>query len=234
MAAAKELYRTGAPYKDVLRALPRGATKERMVFKGLDRYGKDYKRAFEQIPHSYRTFWIHAFQSHIWNACAMFRLQCYGPKPVAGDLYLDPSAAGQAAPRVLQAEDIPNDDEAAARSMMQRIVLPLGGKNVLLPVSDVGQRYVNLLAEYGLRIPFVNADQLAAPEVANALTTVPDSVMPKGAYRTLLSFPEDLHARVIGENEEGIDAELTFTLPAGSYATSLLREAFCNNDIWLA
>lgn len=233
MAEAKELYQTGAAHKEVLRALPRGATKERMIFKGLDRYGKDFKRAFEQIPHSYRTFWIHAFQSHIWNACAMFRLQQFGPKPVVGDLYLDPSGSGSA-PRVLQAEDIPSHDDDDARSMMQRIVLPLGGRSVLLPVNDVGQRYVNLLAEYGLRIPFVNVDQFAAPDAADALTTVPDSVLPRGAYRTLLSFPEILHAQVIGESEDGIDAELTFKLQAGSYATSLLREAFCNNDIWLA
>ena len=111
---------------------------------GLDRFGTDYKRALEQVPFSYRTFWIHSFQSHVWNACAHMRLQVFGTRPIVGDLYLE---NGTGVVRILEERDLAVSDEVL-NEMMQQIVLPLSGKGVLLPQNAVGQVKLSLFWRY--------------------------------------------------------------------------------------
>ena len=40
------------------------------------------------LPYSSRLFWIHGYQSYVWNQVATERVRRFGLLPVKGDLYL--------------------------------------------------------------------------------------------------------------------------------------------------
>ena len=51
------------------------------------RYGNALE-ALRCVTFSSRTFWIHSYQSYIWNKIATERIIRHGLRPVVGDLYL--------------------------------------------------------------------------------------------------------------------------------------------------
>ena len=64
------------------------------------------------MPHSMRLFYIHAYQSYVWNRAASQRIKLLGRKPTKGDLY----KAGDG--EVCLVDD-PNDVD------MSQVVLPV-------------------------------------------------------------------------------------------------------------
>lgn len=171
-------------------------SRERMVLKGLNRYGKDHPlEAIRCLSHSARTFWINAYQSFIWNQVASARIQRHGTKAIKGDLYylLDVDSE--------EVKVVESEDNSISLS---QVVLPLPGHNVRYPENDIGDLYRELL----------HKDSVLFDKTAPAESSA------KGTYRHLVVQPMELKSEMIS-----IDAvKLSFQLPKGCYATMLLRE----------
>ena len=88
------------------------------------------------------------------------------------------------------------------------MVLPLPGHGIEFPSNEVGRLYKELLLREQ-----VTFEKVGAP---------PES-MPKGGYRRMLCRATNLSCSR-WEDVGGVSAKLSFDLPAGSYATMLLRE----------
>lgn len=169
-------------------------SRERMVLKGLHRYGKDRPLdALRCLSHSMRTFWINAYQSYIWNQVASARIQRHGTVAVKGDLYQED---GSDEVKVVETNenDVP----------FSQVVLPLPGYNIQYPENDIGELYNGLLEK----------------DLVKFEKTAPTESRAKGSYRKLIVRPLE----VASEFVESDAIRLSFQLPKGCYATMCLRE----------
>lgn len=190
---------TGGNAEETYNALPKGEsmTRERTVLQGLKRYHNSLD-ALKCLHFRDRTFWIHAYQSYIWNTMASVRLQLYGAKVVAGDLVIGDDD------NVL----VVSDDMVSGISLHQ-VVLPLPGYGVQYPTNEMAGRYKQLLE--GEEVSF----EKAAPLEATA----------KGSYRHLVVPLNSLELEFTASTiTDVVSFQISFDLPPGSYATMLLRE----------
>ena len=202
---------TGGDPVATWKALPRGnvLARERLILKGLKRYG-DPLLALKCLHFNERTFWISAYQSYVWNTMASERITLYGTKVVAGDLVL--SSDGN-----VRVVDDPSKMDGKLLEF-DNVVLPLPGYDVKYPTHKVGSRYSEFLAH-----DRVSVDKAAPPECTA-----------KGGYRRIVARAYNFlqEAVVVAEDGAGDDGvrgsalhwKLRFDLPAGCYATMLLRE----------
>lgn len=193
---------SGGNVEETVKSLPKGDSmaRERAVLHGLKRY-KNPLDALKCLNFGVRTFWIHAYQSYIWNKMASERLELYGRKVVAGDLV---KADGD------EVVSIATED-TASNYTLEQVVLPLPGYNMQYPDNEIGKRYMELLAEEDVKF------EKNAPLEATA----------KGSYRRLIVAMTSLEIKFLEEDESSSTADafqLSFDLPSGSYATMLLRE----------
>jgi tRNA pseudouridine13 synthase len=145
-----------------------------------------------------RKLALSAVQSAVYN-CYLVRRMAEGllHRVLAGDVLALRHRGG-----LFRCEDPATDQERLDR---REIVVtgPIFGKKMMVPTGPAGQREAELLAELGFA-----ADSFAA---AGKLL--------EGARRHNVVWLDDLTGRC-----DGGDVVLQFTLPAGSYATVLLRE----------
>ncbi|VEN43027.1 unnamed protein product [Callosobruchus maculatus] len=214
----------------------------------------DYVNALEKVPRSMRLFYMHSFQSLIWNKMASKRIQLFGLHPVEGDLVL----CGDSKDTCKEADDINlNDGEdepkkedsgtenttkpeikVLAKEDLENytvydIVLPTPGYDVVYP-ENLKEHYKAVLEEFGLT--------LEMPKQKVKTYTL------SGNYRKILQKPDftwkimfynsptDNLIRSDFEELRGIpepkSAEngkykallIDVNLPTSSYATMLLRE----------
>ena len=180
-------------------ALPKGdsMTRERTVLQGLKRY-QNSLNALKCLHFRERSFWIHAYQSYVWNTMASVRLERYGANVVAGDL-----AIGDDDKVVVVSEDM------VARTCFNQIVLPLPGFNVQYPTNEMGDRYSEFLKNE--KVSFEKGVQLEATA--------------KGSYRHLVVPMSSLELEFSSSTvSDVVSFQVSFDLPPGSYATMLLRE----------
>jgi TruD family tRNA pseudouridine synthase len=232
---AREIWKaTGGDAAATLKAFPNGDSmpRERSVLKGLkvslcwysllmlpvcpcrslnlsQRYGKEKSlEALRCLGYNMRIFWIHAYQSLIWNSAATERIKLYGTKTVKGDLYLEDDREGQSDVKVVVS------DYEESTVQLSQVVLPLPGYKIQYPENEIGQVYQKLLQR-----DYVSFDQ-NAPAEATA----------KGSYRRLITLPDNLDVSfdVLDESSARTSnsMKLKFDLPKGCYATVLMRELF--------
>jgi TruD family tRNA pseudouridine synthase len=183
------------------KALPKGnkLLREQTVLQGLKRYGSDKPlEALRCLHHNERTFWVSAYQSYLWNIAATERLRVYGMNVVQGDLV---DEGGHI--KVV-------DEKDTNKFSIYQVVLPLVGTSTLFPQNAVRFKYEKILTGDGISFS----------------KTAPSESLPKGGYRHVLAKCDDL-AFEIRENDTDKSIRvvtLSFELPRGCYATSLLRE----------
>lgn len=205
---ARQVWKETNDATATLKAFPKGETmpRERAVLKGLKRYGKEEPLAAIQcLPHNVRRFWINAYQSRIWNSAASARVRRYGSSsPVIGDLFMEEGAANINNVKIIDSENI-------ASVTLDQVVLPLPGFGIRYPENDIGGDYKRLLEE----------DKVVLDKNGPAEGTA------KGAYRHLLAKAEHMEVEFGDDLDDSLCASsmiVSFDLPAGSYATMLLRE----------
>ena len=79
-----------------------------------------------QIPYSSRLMYVHSYQSLVWNRVVTHRLQCYGLRPIPGDLV--PGRNGNGTQTVTR--------ESLDQYTIHDVLLPLPGYDVILPDND--------------------------------------------------------------------------------------------------
>jgi tRNA pseudouridine13 synthase len=187
----------------VLKVLPRdGFHRERIILKGLKRYGKHEPLAvWRCLPYHIRSFYIHAYQSYVWNSVAWERIRKVGARTVMkGDLYYDNGK--------LKITSEPSQVPFSS------IVHPLPGTDVRYPENEIGDMYHKILQKDGIDF---NAKDAPAESTA------------KGTYRSLHSYAHNLEwHRILGDGEEErvtlSAAKFTFELDSGCYGTVMLRQ----------
>ena len=182
--------------------------RERDLMRGLLRYG-DALEAVRTVPHNTRTFWVHAYQSLVWNKVATERVRRFGIHPIEGDLYLQDNES-----------DIQVVTDPTTVNISQ-VVLPLPGYNMQYSPNEIGDLYREILAADGVQLSVKNDTEEATA---------------KGSYRRLVQQANNLKWNVVASDEEikpdsssdtdhVVDAaRFTFELESGCYATMMLRE----------
>ena len=218
---ARSVWKTSGNARATLNAFPKNRSvmvRERDIMKGLVRYS-DALEAIRCVPHSIRMFWIHSYQSFVWNRMATERVKKWGLVPVVGDLYL-----------VNEAENSDNDEEKNGTGAVQlvddpstvdisQIVLPLPGYNIQYPTNEIGDLYREVLRKDGIEL-------VSKGNIAEATA--------KGSYRKLIQRANNLKWDDVSEIDESkhkasedpviSSAKLSFELESGCYATMMLRE----------
>jgi TruD family tRNA pseudouridine synthase len=174
--------------------------REKAVLRGLNRCADNPLEALRYLTHNMRMFYVHAYQSYVWNLAASKRIRLYGNEPVVGDLYFDCSDEARDSVKVVK------DNNDLQGVSIVNVVLPLPGHNVQYPENEIGQFYKEQLEQDGILFE------------KNA---VPESTA-KGSYRKVIVFPKAMSIERDSKVEDC--AKLSFELPKGCYATMLLRE----------
>jgi TruD family tRNA pseudouridine synthase len=191
-----------------LKAFPKNENlpRERALMKGLKRYGKgEPLAAIQCVPFNVRRFWINAYQSLVWNTMASARLQRFGASSsVMGDLFLEDGAASVNDVQVVDASNV-------SSVPICQVVLPLPGHGVKYPGNEIGDLYKEMLGKDNIRFEKKGPDEGTA----------------KGSYRHLIVKAENMQFEAEADRDIPTcvpSAKVSFDLPAGSYATMLLRE----------
>ncbi len=199
---ARQLYECGQ-YAQAARLWPVLFRTERRALKALARCGGERLRAFAAIDRSTRSFYVSAYQSHLFNRVVARRLSAGLHVLWEGDLaWLHASGA------VFRVQD-PSREQPRADRFEISPTGPIFGYRMTTPQETAGRLEAELLA--GEQLP------------ADWARTRPLRV--KGGRRPLRFQPGSPQVSV-GSDDHGPYLELRFVLPRGSYATALLRELF--------
>jgi len=211
----REVWKTsGGNARATLKAFPKNRNsmvREKDLMKGLLRYG-DSLEAIRCVPYNVRMFWIHAYQSYVWNRIATERIRRWGLHPVKGDLYDSGGDDEDGTTMDVQVIDDPGSVD------ISQILLPLPGYNMQYPSNEIGELYREMLRDDGI--------ELTKNDTAESTC--------KGSYRKLVQRANQLKWDIVPEEGEyQLDASedqmvsaarLTFELESGCYATMMLRE----------
>jgi tRNA pseudouridine13 synthase len=191
-----------------LKSYPDYLTFEIAILNYLVGHPGDYAGSFGVLSQNLRRLFVHAYQSYLFNMILSRRMEAGLPlkRPVVGDV-VSFARDGQPDPEKLQAVTEENLD--AVNRLAERgrafVTLPLIGYETALAEGDEGEIERRVLRQEGLSPEDFRVE-------ANADLGSP------GTRRAAM-------LRVVPEiSVEGSSAGLDFFLPAGSYATVLLRE----------
>ncbi|KAL7537330.1 hypothetical protein ACHAXR_007742 [Thalassiosira sp. AJA248-18] len=213
---AREVWKTsGGDARATLKAFPQNRStlvRERDLMRGLLRYG-DALEALRCVSHNVRMFWIHGYQSFVWNWVATERVRKWGLRPVIGDLAIHESNGEDGAAGDIQLVNDPSKVD------ISQIVLPLPGYNIEYPSNEMRELYRKILDADGVKL--------------DVKDNVPEATA-KGSYRRLIQRATGLKWDIVCEQEEAKPessgdpvvsaARFTFDLDSGCYATMMLRE----------
>jgi len=196
--ALRELYDAGK-YNEALRAMPHGLSYERNALSALIESPDDFKRAWMSIPKRLKLFFISALQSHLFNKVLDERITTID-QVFDGEIAMknDNGACFK----------VTNQEEESARVKRFEIspTGPIFGYKMLQPEGMQGELERRALASEGI-------GGLDAFKIGYGLSN-------KGARRPLRFQLKDT---TISESNEG-ELVLSFTLPSGCYATTVLAE----------
>uniref|UniRef100_A0A8C3REJ4 Pseudouridylate synthase PUS7L n=1 Tax=Cyanoderma ruficeps TaxID=181631 RepID=A0A8C3REJ4_9PASS len=225
---AKRYFLQTEDAKGTLVMLPEFKVREKMLLRAINRYGVNHEgctKAWLNIPHSLRIFYVHAYCSKIWNEAASYRLKTYGSKVVEGDLVCleenDESISLTDKVHVVTASE-----ESANKYSIYQVVLPMVGHSIKYPSNKVGQWYHERLSKDEL--------ELCKFRVSPLQLNIP------GCYRLILKKVQNLSYFLESSEKEikiednhlndlKVSLHISFDLDPSCYATVCLREIMkCN------
>ncbi|NOT02242.1 MAG: tRNA pseudouridine(13) synthase TruD [Phycisphaerales bacterium] len=193
-------------FDEAARAWPRGSAVQRRVAGAMARTRGNPRRAWNTVDHNMRLFYLNAFQAELFNRVLADRIQRIDLLEI-GDLAW--KHANGACFHV--ADAVVEQPRCAAIEISP--TGPLFGKRMTAALGDPGEREARVLADAGIMAVHLS-DRNAADM--------------NGARRPLRVPVGDIGLEH-GHDDAGDFVRLTFELPAGGYATSLLRE-ICKNE----
>ncbi|MEM7234946.1 MAG: tRNA pseudouridine(13) synthase TruD [Planctomycetota bacterium] len=196
-------------WAEALRRIPISYRDERRMLQYLLLKGEDYQGAVKGIRHNVFKLYLSAFQAHIFNTVLERRLAKNGEKLeefVLGDVaFLHRNGALFTVENVEELKERAESFEISPSG-------PIIGSKMLGPGPGLAHE--------------IESEVLAAENLASESYKVLDSHQLMGSRRPLRVKPEELEWELDGE-----DLKLTFFLPRGSYATTLLRELMKNDEV---
>jgi len=212
---ARELFASRADFVDVLEAMPKHLVYERRMLRHLAGCPEDYHGALMSLPRGLVQFLIHGYQSYLFNRILSKRLEAGLPlnSPVDGDLLLPPAArhkGGQ--PRFVP---VTSANAAVSADAVARgkgcITAALPGSDSPLAKGEPGELEMRILEEEGLV-----REHFSIPHLPGMSS--------RGTRRAVSISPDDMGLWW----DDGV--MLSFALPPGGYATTILREIMKSSD----
>ncbi|KXJ94451.1 putative pseudouridine synthase TruD/Pus7 [Microdochium bolleyi] len=155
-----------------IKILPRRCQAEYNMMRHLEKQSKDYIGAIQSINRGMRTMYVHAYQSLVWNFAASKRWELFGDRVVKGDLIIEqPDAtakptqvepdevdeenihlqaanpASESAQDFERARPLTEEEASGGKYSIFDIVLPTPGFDIVYPANEIGQFYVDFMAE---------------------------------------------------------------------------------------
>lgn len=193
-------------FEQAMKLYPRHCGMERRILARYIKTGKPVA-AVKAIDERLRRLWVSAVQSRLFNAVVARRIQSLG-QVMAGDLAYKHERGA-----VFRVED-PAVEQPRADAFEISPSGPLLGFRMTLPEGEPLRIEQEAAEEMGLK-----PDDFRSPHIGRVT----------GARRPLRVRPTDIEL-VGGVDEFGPQVTAAFTLPAGSFATVLLREIMKSDE----
>ncbi|CAG0885815.1 unnamed protein product [Darwinula stevensoni] len=214
----------------------------------------DYENALKCMNHRLLTLWVMGYQSYIWNMIVTRRVHEFGLKPIEGDLVLvDKKAfyrrerlhegllAGASTEGLGKREDDirhlvrPLSRAEASETPIEDVVLPVPGHGVAFPENEISLWYRRLLTRDGFSPEDFHLPWFASRGIYRQLLVKPcdfqwhlvhyNHMYEKLPPKNTPPFSESDPTYHIGGGKDQFQGLLlAFSLPAGCYATELIRE----------
>ena len=235
VAAFRKMIRDDGISEKALEIIPNWLGFERDMLKHLLQNPEDWVGAFRKLPNNLQLMTVHSLQSVVFNKTIEARINGKIPlsTPIEGDIVGRIDDNGQLETSSMVAVEARTLDRISRNCNLGRLAVTaqLPGSSMMKPTGDFGKLEASVLKEMGL-------DQTDwQVEKIGRLTT-------KGTRRPLVITFSDFQYEpvpVAGEetmgerwadgpkegelwNPNGACIRFRFTLPSGSYATTLLRE----------
>ncbi|MCM1986222.1 tRNA pseudouridine(13) synthase TruD [Methanococcoides seepicolus] len=203
-------------YIEGLKEYPLQLRYERAMMHHLVSSPEDYAGSFETLPANIRKMFVHAYQSYIYNTIICARIKKGLPlnRAVVGDIVCFKNKAGL--PDNSRNERVTEDNIDGMNNLVRRnrafITAPLIGHSSELASGVPGEIEREVIEE--LNVPIEGFKVPSMEELSS-----------KGLRREILLSADPKYT--IGEdelNEGKYKVTLDFSLPKGSYATTILRE----------
>lgn len=150
----REARQVWAESKDAERALAvlKKGGKDRVLegrlLYGLTRSHKnDLVGALDELPHTQRSLYCHAFQSLLWNRVVTRRIETYGQKVLVGDLVFKKDAdVGESSSKEEQVEEVVKPEDWTIHD----VLIPIPGCKVKWPGNQVKEWFTEELEKEGM------------------------------------------------------------------------------------
>ncbi len=213
--ARQELQET-KNFKRALENFPKQLRFERLMLRYLAEIPSDFVGAFQRLPIKLQELFVQAHQSYLFNRFLSERLM-HGyalNRAEVGDYVVGVELSGL--PLTKMAKTVTAEDETAVNDRIKtgrmRVALPIVGVRQKLSEGVMGQIEQEILENESINIGELRLNPLSR-------------VAGKGGLRTAAAPVTEFKCQ-ISENVggRGCEAELSFLLQRGCYATVLLRE----------
>ena len=199
---ARRLFDEGN-FKEASNAWPRGFREAEVVAKGMDRFKGDAKRALLSLDKKMLGFYVSAYQSRVFNRVLGKRIA-----------ELDTVEKGDVAAKLENGAMFLVEDEDAEKPRAERF-----------EISATGPIFGAKMKQPDFRILALETGMLAEEGGTPALLSQKGVLGCRGGRRPLREKLDGVDVRT-GSDDRGGYLQLSFSLPSGSYATSVLREVF--------
>jgi tRNA pseudouridine13 synthase len=210
-------------FKQASENFPKQLRFEKLMLSHLAENPSDFVGAFKRLPLKLQALFVQAHQSYLFNRFISERIKHGLPlnEAVAGDFVVGVERSGlplTSMVKVATAENL-NEVNTQIKTGKVRVALPVFGVKQKLSEGVMGQIEHEVLSQEG-----VATDNLRL----NVLSRVGG----KGGLRTLVAPIRDFKLQSVSEDaNEGCQAQLSFMLLRGCYATVLLRELMKPSDL---
>ncbi|MFP4654206.1 MAG: tRNA pseudouridine(13) synthase TruD [Methanohalobium sp.] len=215
-ASARNYVYETRDYVEGLKRYPLRLRYERSMMDYLIKNPDDYTGAFNVLPRNIQRIFVHAYQSYLFNriVCQRIKEELSLNQSYEGDIVCFKNKAGL--PDTSRLQEVTSTNINGMNNLIRRrrafVTAPLIGYQTDFSSGKPGEIEKKVFEETGLSVS--DFKLLTTPELAS-----------KGVRREILlhavpSFEVDVDDLNPGKSK----AVLDFTLPKGSYATTLLRE----------
>ncbi len=215
--ARKELHST-RDFKQALQNFPRQLRYERLMLTRLANNPEDFVGAFKQLPFKLQSLFVQAYQSYLFNRFLSERMKNGFSLNNAevGDYVVSLERSGLPminTAKIASAGTVAESNELINSGKM-RVALPLLGLKQRLSQGAMGQIERQILEEEGIETESFRVN--AIPKISA-----------RGGFRAIVAPIKNFKLKdlsVCAFNQRETEADLSFILLRGSYATVLLRE----------
>jgi tRNA pseudouridine13 synthase len=220
MQARQQLQESG-DFREALKNFPKQLRFEKMMLSHLADNPDDFVGAFQRLPIKLQELFVQAHQSYLFNRFLSERIKrgYFLNEAEVGDYVVGVERSGlpvNKMAKMVTSERVSEINEQVKAGKM-RVALPIVGAKQKLSQGIMGQIEKEVLEQEG-----IDFESLQVNELSRAGG--------RGGLRTVITLIRDFTVKNVLANEGDCQAELSFMLLRGSYATVLLREIMKPSD----